>query len=67
MPVLALLTLAVMVIALIDGEETTLKKFYRQGDKVRLQPANVEMDPIVVEGARVQIQGVVTGVLRKYI
>jgi repressor LexA len=56
-----------MVIALIDGEETTLKKFYRQGEKVRLQPANVSMEPIMVEGHRVRIQGIVTGVLRKYV
>lgn len=56
-----------MVIALIDGEETTLKKFFREGEKVRLQPANPELDPIVVDGRRVRIQGVVTGVLRKYL
>ncbi|HXI02829.1 MAG TPA: transcriptional repressor LexA [Candidatus Saccharimonadales bacterium] len=55
-----------MVIALIDGEETTLKKFFRQGEKIRLQPANAAMDPIIVDGSRVRIQGVVVGVLRKY-
>ncbi len=55
-----------MVIALIDGEETTLKTFYKQGERVRLQPANPAVDPIVVEGGRVRIQGVVVGVLRKY-
>ena len=55
-----------MVIALIDGEDATLKKFYRDGDKVRLQPANANVKPIVVEGSRVRIQGAVIGVLRKY-
>jgi repressor LexA len=55
-----------MVIALIDGDETTLKKFYRQGERVRLQPANPDMAPIVMDGTRVRIQGVVIGVLRKY-
>jgi len=56
-----------MVIALIDGEEATLKKFYKEGDKIRLQPANPAMSPIVVSGNRVRVQGVVTGVLRKYV
>jgi len=56
-----------MVIALIDGEEATLKKFYKEGDKVRLQPANDAMAPIILSGGRVRVQGIVTGVLRKYI
>jgi len=56
-----------MVIALIDGDEATLKKFYREGDRVRLQPANPAMKPILLNGSRVRIQGVVTGVLRKYV
>ena len=54
------------VIALIDGEEATLKKFYLEGENVRLQPANPEIEPIVVPAARVKLQGVVIGVLRKY-
>lgn len=56
-----------MVIALIDGEEATLKKFYKEGDKIRLQPANPSMSPILLSGSRVRVQGVVTGVLRKYV
>jgi repressor LexA len=56
-----------IVVALIDGEEATLKRFYREaGGKIRLQPANSEMDPIIVPAANVKIQGRVVGVLRKY-
>ena len=56
-----------MVIALLDGENVTLKKLYREsGGRVRLQPANSQMDPIYVDAARMRIQGVVIGVLRKY-
>jgi repressor LexA len=55
-----------MVIALIDGDEATLKKFYQEGKKVRLQPANPGMKPLIYEADRVQLQGVVIGVLRKY-
>ena len=56
-----------MVIALVDGENVTLKKLYREsGGRVRLQPANSQMDPIYVEASRIRIQGVVIGVLRKY-
>ena len=56
-----------IVVALVGGEEATLKRFYREsGGKVRLQPANSEMQPIVVSAADVKIQGRVIGVLRKY-
>ena len=56
-----------MVIALLDGENVTLKKMYREaGGRIRLQPANSQMDPIYVDAARMRIQGVVIGVLRKY-
>ncbi len=56
-----------MVIALLDGENVTLKKIYREaGGRVRLQPANSQMDPIYVDAARMRIQGVVIGVLRRY-
>ena len=54
------------VVALIDESEATLKKFYRDMDRIRLQPANPTMEPIFVEAARIRIQGVVIGVLRKY-
>ncbi len=56
-----------IVVALVAGEEATLKRFYREpGGKVRLQPANAGMQPIVLSGADVKIQGRVIGVLRKY-
>jgi len=54
-----------IVVALVHGSETTLKRFYTEGNRVRLQPANVEMDPIYVPAAQVAIQGRVLGVLRK--
>jgi repressor LexA len=54
------------VVALIDDSEATLKKFYRDLGRIRLQPANPTMEPIFVEADRVSIQGVVIGVLRKY-
>src|SRR6266705_4816259 len=55
-----------IVVALVEGSETTLKRFYREGDQIRLQPANTAMQPIMVPAALVQIQGRVIGVLRKY-
>jgi repressor LexA len=55
-----------MVIALVGGLDVTLKKFYRENGKVRLQPANPTMQPIMVDPDRVQVQGVVVGVMRKY-
>ena len=56
-----------MVIALLDGENVTLKKMYREGGgKVRLQPANARLKPIFVDQDHLRIQGVVIGVLRKY-
>ncbi len=55
-----------MVIALLGGSDVTLKKLYRENGRVRLQPANPTMQPIVVEADQVQVQGVVVGVMRKY-
>jgi repressor LexA len=56
-----------MVIALLDGENVTLKKLYREnGGRFRLQPANARMKPIVVDAGELRVQGVVIGVLRKY-
>lgn len=55
-----------IVVALVDGTETTLKRFYKEGDMVRLQPSNAAMQPIMVPAASVAIQGRVIGVLRKY-
>jgi repressor LexA len=55
-----------IVVALVNGCDATLKRFYKEGDKVRLQPANATMAPIIVPAAQVAIQGRVIGVLRKY-
>jgi repressor LexA len=56
-----------IVVALVAGSETTLKRFYREpGDMVRLQPANATLKPIVVPARDVQIQGRLLAVLRKY-
>jgi repressor LexA len=55
-----------IVVALVSGTDATLKRFYREGEKIRLQPSNAKMKPIIVPAADVQIQGRVIGVLRKY-
>ena len=50
----------------VDDENVTLKKFYPEGPRIRLQPANEALAPIILDGSRVQIQGVVVSVMRKY-
>ncbi len=54
------------VVALVDNDSATLKKYYLEGNTVRLQPANAAMEPITVPADRVTIQGVVIGLLRKF-
>ncbi len=54
------------VVALVDGVDATLKKFYTDGSDVRLMPAHPTMSPIVVAADRVRVQGVVVGVIRRY-
>ena len=55
------------VVALIDGGDATVKRFYGGRNQVRLEPANPNYKPIVVRPPeRVQIQGIVVGVIRKY-
>ena len=54
------------VVALVDGADATLKRIYRDGATVRLQPSHPTMQPIVVTADRVQVQGVVVGLIRKY-
>jgi repressor LexA len=54
------------VVALLDTGEATLKRFYREGSKIRLQPANSSMEPRVVNADACRVQGVVIGVLRSY-
>jgi repressor LexA len=54
-----------IVVALIDGQEVTLKRFYREGKShIKLVPANASMSPLVIESGRVQIQGVFKGLIR---
>lgn len=56
-----------IVVALVGGAETTLKRFYREpGDKVRLQPSNAALEPLVIPAADVQIQGRLLAVHRRY-
>ncbi|HEB55434.1 MAG TPA: peptidase, partial [Gammaproteobacteria bacterium] len=52
------------VIAMINGETVTLKKFYVEREGIRLQPANPEMAAIYLRNEEVQILGIVTGVIR---
>jgi repressor LexA len=54
------------VVALLENGEATLKRFYKEGSKIRLQPANKTMEPRIVPANQVKIQGVVIGVLRSY-
>jgi len=54
------------VVALIRGEEATLKKLYRNGRTVRLEPANASFEPILVPADEVEVRGVVTGLVRAY-
>jgi repressor LexA len=56
-----------MVVALVDQESATVKKFYREKDgQVRLQPANAAMQPMYFGADRVMVQGIVVGVIRRY-
>jgi repressor LexA len=55
-----------MVIALVDGMDVTLKKYFQESGRIRLQPANPTMQPIMLNPDQVQVQGVVVGVMRRY-
>lgn len=52
------------VVALIKGEQVTLKRFYVEPDGIRLQPANPEMAPICLRHDEIEILGIVSGVVR---
>ena len=54
------------VVALIDNDRVTLKRFYREGDRIRLQPSHPNMKPIFVREGDFAVQGVVISVLRKF-
>jgi repressor LexA len=53
------------VVALVRGE-ATLKRYYSEGARVRLQPANASMKPLTVDAREIVVQGVVTGLIRDY-
>lgn len=56
-----------IVVALIDRQFATLKSFFKEPNgKIRLQPANDEMEPLIVDAKDVTVQGKVTGIIRKY-
>ena len=56
-----------VVVALIDGNYATVKKFYRESDFIRLEPANPQFKPIFIKTTeRLQIQGIVRGLIRRY-
>ena len=54
------------VVALVDGGDATLKRFYRNGADVKLVPANSEMEPIERHASEVTIRGVLKGLIRSY-
>jgi repressor LexA len=55
-----------MVVALVGGQDVTLKRLFRDNGRVRLQPANTTMQPMMFDADQVQVQGIVVGVMRKY-
>jgi len=56
-----------VVVALLGGESATVKKLYREpGNRIRLQPANPNMEPIIVDAGDVAVQGVVVGLIRRF-
>lgn len=54
-----------VAVAMVGGE-VTLKRFYKEGDRVRLQPANEAMAPIFARARDVTVQGVVIGLMRRF-
>lgn len=54
------------VVALIHGDQVTLKKFYIEKDGIRLQPANPSMKPMYFSHEEVNVLGIVSGVIRNY-
>ena len=53
------------VVAMINGERVTLKRFYVEADGIRLQPATPAMEPIYLRHEELQILGIVVGVIRQ--
>ncbi len=55
-----------LAVAVVDGSEATVKRFYQRGNTVTLKPSNPKMDDIVLAASRVEVRGVVTGLIRSY-
>jgi repressor LexA len=56
-----------VVVALVNDSEATLKRYYKEEDRIRLQPANMSMEPIYIDNKTpIDIQGTVIGLIRKY-
>lgn len=55
-----------IVVAMLYGNEATLKRFYRKGSQVKLVPANSDMKPIELPASEVEIRGIVRGLLRTF-
>lgn len=55
-----------IIVALVDGEEVTLKRLRRAGSKIVLEPENTQYEPQILEPDRIQIQGRLTGLIRSY-
>ena len=53
-----------IVVAIVDGQDATLKRLYRRGKQIRLQPSNESMEPIFVESERIEIRGKLVGMIR---
>src|SRR5215472_13992682 len=54
------------VVALVGEGEATVKRFYRENGRIRLQPANQSIQPFIYQDNEVKVQGVVIGVVRRY-
>lgn len=54
------------VVALINESDVTLKKYYLEKDHIRLEPANADMEPIILPHQQVRVLGAVCGLLRHY-
>ena len=55
-----------VAVALLGGGEVTLKRIYMEKDHIRLQPANREMEPIIIRHEDVRVHGIVIGIWRGY-
>jgi hypothetical protein len=58
-------TIRIMVVALIEGDQATVKRFYKEKGRIRLQPANPRYKPLILPPDQVRIQGIVVGIQRE--